>query len=174
MNVAVAFKTNQPSLIADYLAAREEAVAEFNAKVEAFKATIGGRQMFGTRFFDGGFAISGYRAEKYGEELPAGWRFDGAKKDVVPAKRTPEGKEIAKTLSGLHLAGDSYPGCPDMLFTEGFSIFPRVAKVGDDFFLTLSKVPNDEPRNAMDPMIWEPVKLSEYHAALEAAELLAL
>jgi hypothetical protein len=31
----------------------------------------------------------------------------------------------------------------------------------------------DEPNNSLDPEFWEPVKLSEYHAALEAAELVA-
>lgn len=172
MTVAVAFKTKQPELIADYLAAREEAVAAFNTKVDAFKATIGGREVFGIRFFDGGFSVSGYRAVKYGEDLPAGWRYDGAKKDVVPAKRTPEGKELAKTLATLYLPGNSYPGCPDILFAEGFSVFPRVNKVGDDYYLTLSKTLRDEKANEIDPEVWEPVKLSAYHAAIEDAEAL--
>lgn len=167
MTVAVAFKTKQPSLIADYLSAHEEAVAEFNAKVEAFKATVGGRDLFGTRFFDGGFSIAGFLTSNLFEEVPLGWRREG-KLNAVPAKRTPEGQEHAKTLDGLRLKGNTYPGCPNMLFTERFSIYPRVAKVGEDFFLTLSRVPLDEPGNALDPEIWEPVKLSEYHTALEA------
>jgi hypothetical protein len=155
VTVAVAFKTKNPALIADYFAAREVTASDWRAKVDAFKSSIG------------------YRAEKYGEELPAGWRFDGAKRDVVPAKRTPEGKEIVQTLAGLTLHGDRFPGCPGILFAEGFSVFPRVAKIGDDYFLTLSKVPREEKANALDPDIWEPVKLSEYHAALEAAEMVA-
>lgn len=171
MTVAAAFKTRQPALIANYLAAREVDVTEFNAKVDAFKATIGGREVFGIRFFDGGFSISGYRAVKYGEDLPPGWRFDGAKKDVVPAKRTPEGKEIAKTLAGLRLKGNSYPGAPDIMFADGFSLFPHVEKIGDDFYLTVSRAPLSERGNNLDPEIWEPVKLSEYHAALEATDV---
>lgn len=174
MTVAAAFKTKQPDLIAAYLTTHETAVAEFNAKVDAFKATIGGRELFGTRFFDGGFSISGYRAEKYGEDLPAGWRFDGAKKDVVPARRTPEGKEIGKTLAGLRLPGNSYPGAPDIMFAEGFSLFPHVEKIGEEFYLTVSRAPLAERGNALDPSIWEPVKLSEYHAALEAAALVGV
>jgi hypothetical protein len=170
MTVAVAFKTKQPSLIADYLAARESMVYHWRATVDAFKESLGGREIVGTGFFDGGFAVTGYRAEKYGEDLPAGWRFDGAKKDVVPAKRTPEGKKLAAFLGELELPGNSYPGCPDILFAEGFSIFPRVEKIGDDYFLTLSKAPLDKPANAVDPEIWEPVKLSAYHAAIEDAE----
>jgi hypothetical protein len=173
VTVAVAFKTKNPALIADYFAAREVTASDWRAKVDAFKSSIGGREVTGTSFYDGGWAVTGYRAEKYGEELPAGWRFDGAKRDVVPAKRTPEGKEIVQTLAGLTLHGDRFPGCPGILFAEGFSVFPRVAKIGDDYFLTLSKVPREEKANALDPDIWEPVKLSEYHAALEAAEMVA-
>lgn len=173
MTVAVAFKTKQPALIADYFAAREATVAEWHTKVDAFKASVGDLEVVGIRFFDGGFSVSGFRAAKYGDELPAGWRFDGAKKDVVPAKRTPEGKEAAKSLDGLRLAGNSYPGAPDIMFADGFSLFPRVEQVGDDFYLTLSKAPLAERGNSLDPDIWEPVKLSEYHAALEAAELVA-
>lgn len=170
MTVAVALKAKQPQLIANYLAKREVTVADWRAKVDEFKASLGGREVFGTSFFDGGWAIAGYRAQKYGEELPAGWRFDGARLDVLPAKRTPEGKEHVATLAGMRLPGDTYPGCPDILFAEGFSIFPRITTAGGSHFLTLSKVPLEEQANRIDSDIWEPVKLSEYHAALEAAE----
>jgi hypothetical protein len=170
MNVAVAFKSNQPDVIAAYLVAHEEAVAEFNAKVEAFKPTVGGRDLSGISFFDGGFSVTGFQTNNSFEEIPTGWRRK-SRFEAVPAKRTPEGKEHVTALAGLRLKGNTYPGCPNMLFAEGYSIYPRVAKVGDDYFLTLSKVPRDEPNNALDPEAWEQVKLSEYHAALEAAEL---
>lgn len=165
---AVAFKAKQPALIADYLAAREIAVAEFNAKVEAYKATIGGRELSGIRFFDGGFSVTGFQTKNSFEELPAGWRRKG-KFEAVPAKRTEEGKEHAKALVALRLAGNTYPGCPNTLYAEGFAVFPRVEQVGADYFLTLSMVPRDEPNNSLDLEVWEPVRLSEYHAALEAA-----
>lgn len=169
MTVAIAFKTKQPHLIADYLAAREATVADWHAKVDTFKASVGNCEVVGTRFFDGGFGVTGFRAAKDSDELPAGWRFDGSKKDVVPARRTPEGKAHAITLIGLRLPGNSYPGAPDIMFAEGFSLFPRVEQIGDDFYLTLSKAPLAERGNDLDPAVWEPVKLSEYHAALEAA-----
>jgi hypothetical protein len=169
MNVAVAFKTKQPELIAAYIAAHEEAVAEFNTKVAAFKTTIGGRGLSGIRFFDGGFSVTGFQTNNSFEELPAGWRRKG-RHEAVPAKKTPEGKEHAKALAGLRLKGNTYPGCPNMLFAEGYSLYPRVEKIGDDYFLTLSMALRDEPGNTLDPEIWEPVKLSAYHAAIEDAE----
>lgn len=170
MTVAVAFKTKRPDLITDYLTKREVEVAEFRAKADAFEAKVGGRTLHGISFFDGGWAVAGFRANKYGEELPAGWRFDGARLDAVPAKRTPEGKEIVKELAELRLRGNTYPGVPNMLFADGFSIFPRVEKVGDDYFLTLSKVPREEKANKLDADIWEPVKLSSYYSAIEEAD----
>lgn len=168
MTVAVAYKARRPELISDYLAKRDAVVTEWRTRVDAFKASIGDREVIGTSFFDGGWAITGFRARKYGEELPVGWRFNGAKLDVVPAKRTPEGKEHVATLAGLRLPGDTHPGCPDILFAEGFSIFPRITTAGGGHFLTLSKVPLDEQANRIDSDVWEPAKLSEYHAALES------
>lgn len=170
MTVAAAYKAKRPDLLADYLAQRELEVADFNSRVTTFQESVGGRIPFGTRFFDGGHTIEGYRAEKYGEDLPAGWRFNGARLDVVPAKRTPEGKEIAKQLTSLTLKGDKFPGAPAIMFADGHSLFPRVNKVGDDYFLTLSKVPLTDIGVDLDPEVWEAVKLSAYHAALEDAE----
>jgi hypothetical protein len=169
MTAAVAFKTTQPELIAAYLQAREEITAAWRAKVDAFQVSVGGREVFGTSFFDGGWAVQGFCTPNSFAEIPEGWRREGKFK-AVPAKRTPEGLEHAKTLATLRLAGNSYPGCPDILFAEGFSIFPRVQKIGENYFLTLSKVPLNEPGNALDREIWEPVKLSAYHAAIEDAE----
>lgn len=173
MNVALAFKSKHPDVIAAYLADHEEAVNGFNAKVEAYKATVGGRELSGIRFFDGGFSVTGFQTNNSFEELPAGWRRKG-RLEAVPAKKTLEGKEHAKVLAGLRLKGNTYPGCPNMLFAEGYSLYPRVTKAGEDYFLTVSMPLRDEPNNAPDPEAWEQVKLSEYHAALEAAEAAAI
>lgn len=173
MTVAAAFKSLYPSNIADYFASREATVDVWQAQVDAFKETIGGREVIGTSFFDGGFSVTGYRAVNSSDELPAGWRRT-AKREVVPALRTPEGKAAAETLAGLTLHGDKYPGCPSALVAEGFITFPRVAKVGEDYYLTLSRIPLDEPANTIDAELWEPVPLSAYYAALETEPAAAL
>lgn len=169
MTVAAAFKTIQPDLIAGYLAERTTITAAWREKVDAFKESIGGRELFGTAFFDGGWAIAGFHTNNSFEDIPAGWRREG-RLNAVPAKRTPEGKEIAATLAGLRLPGNTYPGAPNMMFSEGHSLYPRVSQIGDTYYLTVSKTPRDEKANTLDPEIWEPVKLSEYHAALESGE----
>jgi hypothetical protein len=173
MTVAAAFKAKQPTLLTEYLTNREAEVADFNVRVAVFQESVGGRTPFGTRFFDGGHSIEGYRAKAYGEELPAGWRFNGSRLDVVPAKRTAEGKEIARQLKALTLKGDKFPGAPAIMFADSHSLFPRVSKVGEDYYLTLSMAPLTDIGVDLDPDLWEPVKLSTYHAVLEQADTFA-
>lgn len=172
---AVVFKARQPQAIADYLAAHEAKQEAFQNATKDFREKVGGRELFGIRFFDGGFVVNGFHMNSYNEELPAGWRRDGNKLMAVPAKRTPEGKEIVAELAKLRLDGNSYPGCPRDLHTEtvngrGFAIFPRIEKVGDEYYLTLSEEPRASELDEIDPEQWERVKLSAYHAAVEDAE----
>ncbi|APX00381.1 hypothetical protein [Arthrobacter sp. QXT-31] len=168
MTVAVAFKSTRPADVAAYLAARETEVAEFHARTDAFKEELGGKELFGTAFFDGGWAVRGFHTANSFEEFPAGWRRE-SRFNAVPAKRTPEGKEAAATLATLRLPGNKYPGATEVFYADGFMIIPRMAKVGDDYYLTLSKPLAAENNNTPDPEFWEPVKLSAYHAALEAS-----
>jgi len=172
MTVAVAYKSTAPAVVGAYLQAREEIAATWRAKVDAFKESIGGREIFGTAFFDGGWAVQGFYTPNSFAEIPEGWRRDGKFK-AVPAKRTPEGQEAAAKLAELRLPGNHYPGVPEMLHAEGHMVFPRIVTAGTDHFLTLSLAVLDEPGNTIDPGLWEPVKLSAFHAALEAAEAAA-
>lgn len=171
---AVAFKSSSPSEIAEYMASREVACAEFNEKVTAFREKVGGRELTGFHGFDGSWAITGFGMKTAAEELPAGWRRDRSSLNAVAAKRTPEGKEIAAELYDLRLAGEQYPGVPWSLSTEivdgmGHRLWPRVEKIGDDYFMTLSMVPKQSELEKIDGAKWEAVKLSEYHAAIETA-----
>jgi hypothetical protein len=166
----VVFKCKQPLVLNAYDAQRDVDVAIFNAKCDEFSKTVGGRSLFGTRFFDGGWAIRGYTMHSYTEELPVGWRQERHSDNAVPAKRTPEGKEIASKLNDLHLKGNKFPGVPKTLFAEGYMVYPRTEKIGEDWWLTLSKTPVESDRNEIDSDLWEPAKLSEYYAAKETAD----
>lgn len=173
---AMAYKATRPETITGYNAERLEAEKEFDAKVSEFRKTVNGRELQGIRFYDGGFAVQGFALERASEELPAGWRRDGSSMRAVPAKRTPEGKAIAEQLRGLRLKGHSIPGAPEAFDTgtdpksgTGYRVFPRLRQVGGDHFMTLSKVPCKEDLARIDAEVWKPVKLSEYHAALESA-----
>ncbi|MBG0738778.1 hypothetical protein IV500_05010 [Paeniglutamicibacter antarcticus] len=173
MTVAVAYKSTAPTVVDTYLQAREEIVAVWRTSVDAFQESVGGHEIHGTAFFDGGWAVQGFYTPNSFAEIPDGWRREGKFKAVL-AKRTPEGRAAAATLTELRLPGNHYPGVPAILHAENHAVFPRIVTAGKDHFLTLSIAPLDEPNNAVDRGLWEPVKLSAFHAAVEAAEMVAL
>lgn len=164
---AAVFKALKPEMLRAYFADRATVTEAFDAKVQAFKETVGGRDPIGIAFFDGGWSVTGYRMTGAGDQLLPGWRRDGKTTTAVPAKRIPEGKSIAETLAGLRLPGDRFPGVPGSLRAGNYEVFPRTQEVGEEIFLTLSREPSDP--SVIDAAHWIPVKLSEYHAALEAA-----
>ena len=166
---AVAMKCLKPQILDDWQADREIQIADYDAECEAFRETVNGADLIGTQFFKGGFQVTGYKMKTYNEELPVGWRREANSWNAVPAKRTPEGKAIAKQLTTLSLADNDHPGVPNWLHCEGFSIFPSVEKIGDGWWLTMSKKPYDKDMEGFDSTIWAPAKLSEYYAAKEQA-----
>lgn len=169
------WKSKNPSAMDKYMEERKKVTDAFYAKVDAFKESIGGRNIVGFRSIDGGFSVTGYTLESR-SELPApGWRRDGASNRAVPAKRTPEGKAISEQLKDLYVPAEIYPGSPRFMHTpmdpetgEGYIMSPRAQKIGDDYFLTLPNKPDAKSAAEVDPALWEPAKLSEYHAAQEA------
>lgn len=167
---AVAMKCLDPQKLDDWQAARDIVTAEYDAKCAEFQKTIGGKNLIGSRFFKGGFQVTGFDWGSHKSEgLPAGWRLEQYSSFAVPAKRTAEGKAIAKQLRELYLPDNDHPGVPRHLHCAGFSIFPTVRKVGADWWLTMSKQPYETDMEQFDPTIWAVAKLSEYYAAVEAA-----
>ena len=170
---AVVFKSKKPLVMNAYDAQRDVDIAIFNAKCDAFKELMGTKELRGIQYFDGGWAITSFHIGYGKSELPVGWRRERNSDVAVPAKRTPEGKEWAKKLRDLTLKGNTYPGVPntfhtDVLNGQGFSVYPRTVKFGDDWWLTLSKTPMERDLAKIDPELWEPAKLSEFYAAKEA------
>lgn len=172
---AVVWKSLDPSAMDKYMEERKKVTDAFYAKVDAFKESIGGRNIVGFRSIDGGFSVTGYTLESR-SELPApGWRRDGASNRAVPAKRTPEGKAISEQLKDLYVPAEIYPGSPRFMHTpmdpetgEGYIMSPRAQKIGDDYFLTLPNKPEEDRGETVNPDLWAPAKLSEYYAAKEA------
>lgn len=169
MTVAVAFKARKPELLDDYFAARGGATARFHELVSAFEKTVGGKEALIYTSFDGGRLVLGFHAGRFCKDIPAGWKLDG-KYNAVPAKRTTEGQAIARRLKDLRLEGNTYPGAPNVMYAEGYAIFPiypQVHRIGDTYYLTLRKAPRTEKGHTLDPEIWEPTDLTQFHAALE-------
>lgn len=171
MSAAVVLKCLDPEVMLRWETARKAEAAEYDAKCKAFRQTVGGKQLLGTQFYRGGFQVSGYQMDSYDEELPAGWRRERNSSIAVPAKRTPEGKAVATELAKLYLPDSNYPGVPKWLHCDGYSIFPGVQQIGEDWWCFMSKTPYPKDMEAFDSDIWAPVKLSEFYAAKEALEV---
>ena len=170
MSTAIAMKCLAPDVLDSWQEFRDIQTADYDAKCDAFRLTLGGKDLIGCQFFKGGFQVTGYQMRSYNEELPAGWRRERNSAIAVPAKRTPEGKAIAAELKNLYLPDHAHPGVPKWLHCDGYSIFPSVHKIGDDWWLTMSRTPYEKDMEDFDSALWAPAKLSEYYAAKEDAE----
>lgn len=170
---AVVWKSTRPEEVALYEASRLADREAFDARVKAFKATRAGGSITGISGFDGSWTITGYAIPANTSPLP-GWRRDGSSNRAVPAKRTAEGKEIASELDGLRLPGNHYPGMPWNFTSEPdwkdqeYAMWPFVERIGEDFYVSVGRTPRARDMARVDSGLWEPVKLSEYHAAVEA------
>lgn len=169
----VVWKSRKPAQVRLFLAAREAAVERFNAKVKAFEAEVGAK-LVANRGYDGSITVAGYvLPSRHTSTLP-GWRRDGASNHAVPAKRTPEGKAIAAKLQDLRLGSNTPPGMPWNFCSDedaqgrSYSMWPTIAQAGEDYYVCLQRAPSARDAAAADTERWAPVKLSEYHAALEA------
>lgn len=172
MSAAAVYRCLDNARLSEYAERREVLESRWRAGMAQYKLALGGVELHGISFYDGGWSIRGYVMKDW-EDLQHGWRRDGRSLNAVPAKRTEDGKALARELRSLDLPGNKYPGVPDVLHTptvngQGYMVFPRTELLGDQWWLTLSMAPDDS-RNGIDPQLWTPAKLSEYHAAKEAS-----
>lgn len=171
---AAVWKCLDTDRVHQYLEQREKERADFDAGMDAFRATVGGNELFGIHGIDGSICITGYELGPREEPLP-GWRRDGAAARAVPAARTIEGKQIAAELRNLQLSSEIYPGTPRFMRSEtdkqtgrGYLMSPVAEELGGTYYLSLSHEPRSSDADSIDPKLWKRIRLSEYHAALEA------
>ena len=119
-----------------------------------------------------------------GKDVPVGWKVS---KDhhLVPDRRVKAGKEWAKRVQALppmksRAACDGHPG--NMFHvapTGGFYLHePQFHRFVDDGPIYMiwncacdeSKMSEDSITEGVDATIWQPVKLSEFYAEVEAAK----
>lgn len=167
MSEIVAYKAKNIDGLLEYVDARQERVEKFNNDCKAYRETIDNRSLHGFKSFMGGWVIQGYVKEKFREDLPVGWRNDKSRGswEVVPAKRTDEGKQHAKDLAKLNLPDVKYPGFPDMLHSKSHGVFPRLRKYADDsYFMVLSMEADD---SGVDQALWEKISLATFYTETE-------
>lgn len=166
-SIAVVYRSVATEPIASRMADHEAERLAFQSEVDALKAELDGRDIVGVNLHAGGFTVTGYAMRSFDDLLP-GFRKDGSSMRAVPAKRTPEGKEWSQRLSKLRRPNRSLPGFPERMRADGFALYPSVEKVGIDYFLKISMQPHADELKKIDPELWAPAKLSDYHLAKEA------
>jgi hypothetical protein len=127
-----------------------------------------------------GWSVAKFRglAVPDGEQPPHGWRM-GAQY-AVPDKRTKAGKQVAAALDAVKHPGDprmALIGMPPDVSTPGGFTSPgtRFLEDGAAFYVTWRVDPATCRESftrgtfQIDRDLWEPVLLSEYYAAVEAA-----
>lgn len=170
---AVVWKSTRPEEVTLYEASRLAEREAFDARVKTFKAARAGGPSVGIAGYDTSWTITGYAIPANTAPLP-GWRREGTSNRAVPAKRTAEGKEIARELDTLRLPGNHYPGMPWNFTSEPdwadqeYAMWPFLEQIGEDFYVSVGWTPRARDMARVDLELWEPVKLSEYHAAVEA------
>lgn len=111
-----------------------------------------------------------------GEPIPEGWRRD--RKDpgaIVPARTTKLGKAYGKKLDEL-TQPDPRKGLPGGMPGRAFAatgmafMHCGLQEIGGAIYVTWSSELCGNDKDRIDPAIWEQIKLSEYHAAKEAAD----
>jgi hypothetical protein len=175
----IVYRSRAPEVLEAHKAARE-ATRTYAKQTQAVldAAGVGGYKVWlSTGHWDYG-AFRGIDIPE-GQEVPRGWRK--AKDFAVPDKRTKAGRETGAALRAVKHPGDpmaQVPGMPlDILTPGGFqSPGVRVLEDGAALYVTWRRDPNEAQGSfsgkyePVDTTLWGRVKLSEYYAAVEAAE----
>lgn len=175
--VAVAYRSLHPertsAAIKDAEAAREAAIEAMTAFTEDLLGP--GFVMVGSHNFDGSIWPTGFTRDgsfTRDTDVKPGLRFDAKKRELVPAKRTDEGRAMVARLDALAfrhpyidgLGGIVHAKDGDRGYFTGWSFDVFAGEV----FATLSVPTLDEgSQKAAIAESWTPVPLSEFHAARE-------
>lgn len=169
MTDIVVYRAKNIETIIEYIEKRLDTIEKWKIARDAYSEKLGGRKLHGISLYTGGWIIQGYVKNSYSEELPPGWRLAKSRGswEIVPAKRTPEGKEHVVELQKLNLAESKYPGFPLMLHSKTHGVFPRLRRYDDMYFMVLSMEADD---SGVDQAQWERITLAEFYAATENKE----
>lgn len=177
MSVITAYKSKQPDTHTAWLESCQAVWDQFRDQVHQWaednQLDVDSLSIRGTGFSHTiTYYVEGYRTTTADPEPREGWRMVPRSDLWVPAKRTPQGKAIAKQLDALTMSTGAVPGFHELISgTKGkdseqsYITSPTLTVCPPDVYATLPVIPR--PPATPDPELWEPVKLSEYWAAVE-------
>lgn len=164
---------------------------KYVADVENFAEAVGDiKAEFGRDVYTRNSALSGRSVAgldpndddiRYGAELPDGLRLEKKRHPwlLVPAKRTPRGKELAKQWGRIHVSKPTYPGMPSEVLAVSHVYWPGFhlddngvlwATWGTSAERILGTIDAKHIQGVVDTEMWQQRKLSEYYAMKEAQQ----
>lgn len=158
-----------PKVIARHLEERRVEVSKHLKAVADFRASVGGFALRRVWGHADSYMVRGLALTSGGQELPQGWKQDGARLEAVPDRATAEGRLAAQNLRRLVHQAAAIPGVPGILATEPDAagnyhfITPRVTLVGGDYLLVLPETPSARNLAAIDPAFWVPATAPDLH-----------
>lgn len=180
------FRSSHPDVLAVWDARAEKVEARrvyaltLEERFGGRKALFTSRAVVGLQPLDG---ESGYRAPRSRDDLP-GFRFGVKEGYWCPDKRTAEGRALAKEFAQYAVPKPRYPGMPgevwprsddgggSYLYTPGSQRFEDTIYVtwgcSAERLLPGNGDPREKGGDTVDLAVWEHVRLSEWHALLEA------
>lgn len=166
MNPAVVLKCKKPELMREWT--EKKVIADEKWKEDTARiAKELGKETLTMR--EGGLfrCVTGYQENDRNEPPLEGFRKDSKTGYMLPAKKTPEGREWAKRLNAVSLDFGNRPGLPNIVMGERYLGPFKVEEIGSDWFASLTFNADSRDLNEVDYDVWESVKLSEYYVAVE-------
>ncbi|MEU8199481.1 hypothetical protein AB0C10_37430 [Microbispora amethystogenes] len=172
MSTPTVFRSSHPDVLAKW-DARQRDIADWRDRFHAECAKLGidpdkvqGNTWSGT--------ITGVTYDD-GDPIPEGWRHDKRSGHLRPALKTAAGKRIAAVLKTMRRPepADDVPGMPYTYWPDDDNRIYRVRMRlnGDVLYAVWPRPVGDDL--GVDLALWEPVKLSEFYAMVEAEEAAA-
>lgn len=190
-NVRYAVRSLRPEITAPAVLTAESARREALEAAQGFVAErFPGFVPTAFFHFDGSFGVSGIALDQgvtARAEVPVGMRYDSKRKCIVPAKRTEEGKALAKEfdtlgyssprIDGLGGIVSGFNGDPDAPRHErqgyflgwAFHVLTRTDGTTEVYAtLPVEHLDDRQQNETIDGGdAWEPVRLSMFHLAVE-------
>lgn len=168
------YRSTHPDVMAAWRTAQEQAI-EIGRQRRELLDSLG---FVGIRALTTDTHILG--VEHLAGEIPAGWRRDRqTSMAIVPNRRTKAGAEVGRQLDRLTMPDPRLiliGGMPHMVWPddEVRTYWPGRRLLDGAVWVTWGCDPEKSGRTVtIDPEVWQRMKLSEYYAAVEAAEEVA-
>lgn len=177
-----AYKAKNQDQIREHMDLADARWAAYQDHIKTMQAELGKEGLMAFTTMPLGARLTGYTPDSPSEEPLPGFRYDRKLRYMVPAKRTPEGKEAHRRLTEVTYSRGSVPGLGEMVFGAGRMQPWHLREIAGEWYAYLT-IPLDDgqPRpfhlnpggavvGDIDLELWDKLNLSQYLDILEREE----